>query len=645
MSDDEFAGFRLERELGRGGMGVVYLAEHVHLGRRVALKFLGPGLAETDDFRERFVRESRLAASLHHPNIVTVYDAGEADGRLYIAMQYVDGTDLATVLSEEGALAPERALAILEQIASALDAAHAEGLVHRDVKPANILMRDGHAYLTDFGLTKRTTSATSLTATGQFVGTAQYMAPEQIMGESVDGRADIYALGCILFHCLTGVPPFDRENSVAVIYAHLSEPPPAASAVRPELPAALDAVIARAMAKAADDRYPTGAALAEATRAALEPGAPVPAPEPARPAGAPEPASEPERAASPTRRRLWLSGAALLAVLLIGVVAVLAAGGGDDDEPAGEQTARETASPAATASIEPVADPKPPEPAGELPVGNRPSDLVIDADHYSVWVSNQADGTVSRVDTGAGRVIDDPVRVGDGPSGVALADGYLWVANRDSNTLTRIKTARKARPGQTIAVGPGPTGVTVALGTVWVVNGGDDTVSRFDEGGKALGSATKVGRGPHDIAADAAGAWVTNGEDGTVTRLDADGRAQGKPIRVGRDPAGILLADGVAWVTNRSDNTVSRIDATEGEVIGDPIGVGRAPSGLAAGDGAIWVTNTADGTVVRLDPKTGGRIGDPLPAGKEPVAVTMDEYSAWVADATGAVAQFALQPE
>ena len=158
MSDDQFAGFRIERELGRGGMGVVYLAEHVHLGRRVALKFLGPGLAETDDFRERFVRESRLAASLHHPNIVTVYDAGEAEGRLYIAMQYVEGTDLATVLSDEGALEPQRALAILEQIASALDAAHAEGLVHRDVKPANVLLRDAHAYLTDFGLTKRTTS-------------------------------------------------------------------------------------------------------------------------------------------------------------------------------------------------------------------------------------------------------------------------------------------------------------------------------------------------------------------------------------------------------------------------------------------------------------------------------------------------------
>ncbi len=642
MSDDQFAGFRIERELGRGGMGVVYLAEHVHLGRRVALKFLGPGLAETDDFRERFVRESRLAASLHHPNIVTVYDAGEAEGRLYIAMQYVEGTDLATVLSDEGALEPQRALAILEQIASALDAAHAEGLVHRDVKPANVLLRDAHAYLTDFGLTKRTTSATSLTATGQFVGTAQYMAPEQIMGDAVDGRADIYALGCILFHCLTGAPPFERENSVAMIYAHLSEPPPSASAARPELPAALDAVIARAMAKAADDRYQTGAALAEAARAALEYGAAAPAPEPARPAAAPEVASEPARPATPTRTRLWLWGAAVLAAALIGVVAVLAAGGGDDS--AGAPTARETPKPGATASVAPVADPDPPAPAGELAVGNRPSDLVIDPDHYSVWVSNLADGTVTRVDTGAANVLEDPLRVGEAPSAVALADGYLWVANRDSNTLTRIKTARKPRPGQTFEVGPGPMGVTVALGTVWVVNGGDDTVSRFDDGGQALGSATKVGRGPHDIAADAAGAWVTNGEDGTVTQLDADGRAQGEPIQVGRDPAGILVADGVVWVANRGDNSVSRIDAAGAKVIGDPIAVGRAPAGLATGDGAIWVANTADGTVVRLDPETGGRIGDPLPAGKEPVAVTLDEYSAWVADATGAVAQFSLQP-
>jgi DNA-binding beta-propeller fold protein YncE/tRNA A-37 threonylcarbamoyl transferase component Bud32 len=625
-SEGQFAGFRIEREIGRGGMGVVYLAEHVHLGRRVALKFLGPGLAESADFRERFVRESRVAAALHHPNIVTVYDAGEADGRLYIAMQYVDGTDLATLLATEGALAPVRALAILEQLAGALDAAHAEGLVHRDVKPANVLMRDGHTYLTDFGLTKQTSSATSLTATGQFVGTAQYMAPEQILGEAVDSRADLYALGCILFHCLTGAPPFERENSVAIIYAHLNDPPPAVTADRPELPATLDAVIARAMAKAPDDRFPTGAALATAAQAALESGA----------KGEPAPARV--RAAPRPKRRLVLAGAALLAAVVIGLVAVLAGGGGGGGDGGGDDRKSEPAA----AAVPAVPDSDPPKPAGELAVGNRPSDLAMDADNYSVWVSNLADGTVSRVDTGAGNVIDPPLPVGDAPSAVTLADGYVWVANRDSDSLTRIKAARKPGSSRTFTVGSGPTGVAVALGTVWVANGGDDTVSRFDGDGQSLGPATKVGRGPHDIAADAASAWVTNGEDGTVSRLDADGRVQGDPIAVGRDPTGILLADGVLWVSNRSDDSVSRIDAGTGEVIGDPIGVGRAPTGLTAANGAIWVANTADGTILKLDPETGGRIGDPIRAGKEPIAIGMDEYSAWVADATGKVTQLEL---
>ncbi|HEY6693729.1 MAG TPA: serine/threonine-protein kinase [Solirubrobacteraceae bacterium] len=621
-ADTRFAGFRIERELGRGGMGVVYLAEHVHLGRRVALKFLGPGLADSDDFRERFVRESRVAAALQHPNIVTVYDAGEADGRLYIAMQYVDGTDLATLLAREGALAPERVLSIVEQVAGALDAAHAEGLVHRDVKPANILMRDGHAYLTDFGLTKRTSSATSLTATGQFVGTAQYMAPEQILGEAVDGRADLYALGCVLFHCLTGVAPFERENSIAVIYAHLNDPPPAPTAARPELPAAIDAVVARAMAKSADDRFPTGAALAAATRAALQSGDTG-----RREVAAPAPKS---------KGRALLAAAALLAVVLIGLVVVLSSGGG------GNAPATASRATPAAADVPTLPDKHPPKPAGELAVGSRPSDIAIDADHYSVWVTNLGDGTVTRVDTGASNVLDPPLRVGDAPSAITLAGGFLWVANRDSDTLTRIRSTRKPSPGRTLPAGSGPTGVAVALDTVWVVNGGDDTVQRLDGDGQALGPAAHVGRGPHDIAADAAGAWVTNGGDGTVSRLDGDGRAQGKPIRVGSAPAGILLADGIVWVTNRSDGTVSRIAADTGKAIGAPLRVGRAPTGITAGNGAIWVANTADGTILRLDPKTGGRIGDPVPAGKEPVAIAMDQYSAWVADATGKVVQLTL---
>jgi YVTN family beta-propeller protein len=633
--DSRFAGFRLEREIGRGGMGVVYLAEHVHLGRRVALKFLAPGLIDTDGFRERFVRESRVAASLNHPNIVTVYDAGESDGQLYIAMQYVDGTDLSTLLEREGALEPERAVDILTQLASALDAAHAEGLVHRDVKPANVLMRDGHAYLTDFGLTKRTASATSLTGTGQFVGTAQYMAPEQILGEAVDGRADLYALGCILYHCLTGAAPYERDNSVAVIYAHLSDPPPSAVSARPGLPAGFDPVIARAMAKPRDDRHPTCMELAEAARAALSGTVEAPAPPPPAQAPAPVPARR--------RGRGPLIAAAVAAIAVVAVLVVVLAGGGE--QPASEPPSATTTTAAADATPTPEPPDLPvPEPGGEIPVGTSPSGLAADFDNYSVWVANEGDDTVSRVDTGAANVTENPVPVGSAPAAIAFADGYVWVANRDSDTLSRIKAGRKVAAAESFPAGAGPTGVAVAGDTVWVVNGGDDTVSRHDSDGAALGDAAKVGRGPHAIAADAAGAWVTNGEEGTVTRLDADGRPQDPPVRVGGDPAAILILRGVVWVANRGDDTVTRIDAASGETLGEPVPVGRAPSGLGLGGGVIWVANTADGTVLRLDPRSGARIGEPIPAGTEPIAVAADDYSAFVADATGSVVQLSLQP-
>ena len=203
-----FAGYRIEGVAGEGGMGRVYRATQMALKRQVALKLIVPELADDPDFRVRFERESELTASIEHPNVIPVYEAGEADGRLFIAMRWVEGTDLRSVISSEGRLDPNRAVAIVEQIAAALDAAHRGGLVHRDVKPANVMLTtthgEEHVYLTDFGLTKRAASATALTQTGQFVGTPDYMSPEQIKGERADARADVYALGCLLFHALTG---------------------------------------------------------------------------------------------------------------------------------------------------------------------------------------------------------------------------------------------------------------------------------------------------------------------------------------------------------------------------------------------------------------------------------------------------------
>ena len=270
------AGYRIEERIGRGGMGLVYRAEHLNLRRRAAIKIIAPELAETSGFHERFNREARIAAALQHPNIVTVYDAGEDDGLLYIAMQYIEGSDLSSVLRGQGRLRPYRALDVCRQVAAALDAAHAQGLIHRDVKPANVLIEGRTAFLTDFGLTKRIEGTqTNLTKAGDVVGTIHYVAPEQIEGGRVDARTDIYSLGCLVYHCLTGELPFARDTDVAVIYAHLSEEPPRITSVRPELPGGLDAVIAKALEKAPERRFQTCADLMSAARAVIDAAGPL----------------------------------------------------------------------------------------------------------------------------------------------------------------------------------------------------------------------------------------------------------------------------------------------------------------------------------------------------------------------------------
>jgi serine/threonine-protein kinase len=264
---DEVGGYRLVAPLGRGASSVVYRAEHLRLGRTAAVKLLAPAIGE-DDFRERFLRESKLAASLDHPNIVPVYDAGDEDGLLYIAMAFVDGSDLKALLVQEGRLPLRRTLRIVGQIASALDTAHARGLVHRDVKPGNILVGPGdRALLSDFGVVKEL-AASGTTRTGSFVGTIAYCAPEQIEGRDVDARADQYALACVLYECLVGTSPFHRSSDVAVLNAHLHTPPPKLTKAAPDLPAALEPVLAKALSKSPLDRYGSCGELVAAARAA-----------------------------------------------------------------------------------------------------------------------------------------------------------------------------------------------------------------------------------------------------------------------------------------------------------------------------------------------------------------------------------------
>jgi serine/threonine protein kinase len=365
LSDgDEFAGYRIEQRLGRGGMGVLYLAVEPGLERRVALKLIAPEAASDEVFARRFAEESRIAASIEHPNVVPIYAAGEEDGVPFIAMRYVAGADLARRLTREGSMKPPVAVELIAQIGNGLDAIHAAGLVHRDVKPANVLLSGEsdaeHAYITDFGVARNVATESGLTQTGRFVGTLDYVAPEQISGEAIDARVDVYALGCLLFKLLTGEVPFPREGDAARLYAHLHDPPPPPSLYVPAVSMGLDDVVIRAMSKDPDDRYPSAGDLGRAAQAALRGEAPA-LPERTVATGAAatrttETISEPPgttrasaRPTAPTPRltddssrpaglearsnRRWAlaSGVALLAAALVGTVLVVGGGGSDPD--------------------------------------------------------------------------------------------------------------------------------------------------------------------------------------------------------------------------------------------------------------------------------------------------------------------------
>lgn len=360
-------------------MSDVYLATDLRLKRKVALKLLAPDLTKDEKFRERFLRESELAASIDHPNVIPIYEAGEVEDLLYIAMRYVDGTDLRKLLEEEHTLAPRRALALTDHAADALDAAHESGLVHRDVKPGNILIASRgereHCYLTDFGLTKDTIQEGSLTEAGQVLGTIDYVAPEQIEGDDVDGRADVYSLGCVLYECLTGEPPFMRQRKLQVLFAHLKDDPPSANSKRADLTKGFDQVIEKALAKDIDKRYESCGEFAEAARAALGFST----------AELPVPPLEPKR----SRKRPALIAAVVgLALIITAVVAaVLIAGGGDEE-----------AAPTATTDVTTTAiqriDPETGVLTATIPLAS--SADVLRVGEGFVWVLDKSERTLSR---------------------------------------------------------------------------------------------------------------------------------------------------------------------------------------------------------------------------------------------------------
>jgi YVTN family beta-propeller protein len=689
------AGYRIEGLAGEGGMGRVYRATQIGLNRQVAVKLIAPELATEPDFRTRFTRESRLTASIEHPNVIPVYEAGEADGRLFIAMRWVEGTDLRSVILTDGRLEPERAVAIAEQVAAALDAAHMGGLVHRDVKPANVMLTathgQEHVYLTDFGLTKRAGSETGLTRTGAFVGTPDYMPPEQIKGEHADARTDVYALGCLLFHALTGRAPYDRDTEVAKMYAQLHDPAPTVSEAAPGTPPGLDEVIARALAKDPDERYPSAGDLGRAARAALvgrdpsqperslatglaapgatelaRPGATElspaaraeaaeaeadaaaratagpPAPDetaatPVPPTPPPVATPPPGAPAPPAPRRSGVFPILLAAALIIGVTVTLAAAGvfdSGDDGGGGQSFSDQTGGNGSgddNGGGQQGQSAAPKVLARAIPAGDGPDGIAVDGNR--VWVSNSRGNALVRIDTDTDEPAGDPIPVGTNPDEVEARDGVVWVANTDDGTVTRLE---ESDPGASkeFAVGQGPEGLSLGKGSLWVANGDSDSVTRIDLISGTPQPPIQVGNKPIGIHAGKTFVWVTNSFSGSVTRLDpATGQEVGVTEDVGRNIRSVYEAFGFIWVSSAvDDGTIQRLDPNSGAKVGPPIPAGDRPKEMAQAGGYLWVVNEKSNNVMRIDPKTFKVVGAPIKVGQTPVGLAYGAKSLWVSN-------------
>ncbi len=500
----DFLGYRVEELIGQGGMGVVYRAYDLRLKRPVALKLVAPSLALDEAFRARFARESELVMSLEHPNVVPIYDAGDVDSHVYLAMRLVDGSDLGTLLRAEGALEPARAIAICSQVAAALDAAHERGLVHRDVKPSNVLLdASDHVYLADFGLTRRLDDDRGPTGEGFAGGTPAYLAPEQLDGGPVDGRTDVYSLGCVLYECLTGEPVFPRTSRLAVAWAHLEEQPPKPHQERADLPEAIDHVIAQALAKEPTERYPTCGALVAAARQALGLGA--------------------TRALRRRRTLLLAATAALAIAAAAAVIATTLA-----------HRVRGSADPRLVAGRNTLAriDPATMRVSTIVHVGLSP---VLAAGHgRHVWVYSDGSGTISEIDTRTNRVIGrtptSVVRPAEccglysGPVLAADASGAWFVTGGLVGKAHLVHLPLGRRRVHEYPLDVTPTGVAVGDDSVWIVGytPRDDEVLRIDPADGHVIARTRfpVSARIDSIAVGYGAAWVVSSAKSMLYRID-----------------------------------------------------------------------------------------------------------------------------
>jgi DNA-binding beta-propeller fold protein YncE/predicted Ser/Thr protein kinase len=583
------AGYRIDALIARGGMGVVYRATQLALERPVALKVIAAELAGDEAFRRRFLSESRLAARLEHPNVVPVYDAREEDGELIVAMRLVEGGDLRKLIDREGPLEPERAVALLGQVAEALDAAHAAGIVHRDVKPHNVLVEGERAFLSDFGLAKAY-AETGGGSGASIVGTVEYMAPEQWRGERVGPAADVYALGCVLYEALTGVVPYARKDSE----------------VEPELPRGMDAVIERAVSKDPAERYPTATALIDAARECQGATPAVTRVLSERPEGPTLqlPGVPSEKGVRLSRwRRLFAGGflvwflSGLVVAAVLTVIAIV--------ELSGESVS----------VSDPIAVARPPL---RLAVGPR-----------TVWVTSARDGTLSGIDSES-REVTSKLRIGKGVSGVTIGAGSVWVSNPRVGKVLKIDPERGVT--DEVAVGGSPGAIVSGGGRIWVADQDGAGVTAIDaKEARVLRRGLEPHAAPLRLAVGAGGLWVSSASTGTVRRIDLGTFAAGPAILAGRGPAGVTVGHGLVWVANSRGGTVSRVDPSLHTVIGAPILVGARPGGIDAGTETVWVASTAEATVSRLDIRTGDSVGEPVRVPLDPGVVAVGSKAVWVA--------------